>query len=193
MNHPTFSAVARVAVVALAVVLAACGAQTPEDRVAELRADHDVILNSFQVLEQPTGAADGAAAAVDEPVEDEAAEEEATEGETAATVDDAAAAPTTVRQDVLLDMIVRNLSSDGGLPGLTLDVEQADGTGTAKAAYRIYVDTSAIGPGGERAITHRLEDVDFEPGDGFHVEIRQAIPPEQRSDYREFSEMAEPS
>lgn len=170
------------------VTLTACAAQTPEERVAALRADYQVSLNSFQVLEEPV---ERATAAADE-MGDEA-------GETAEGVrvpalpeatEEATTPPVDVRQDVLLDIVVRNRSDDR-LPGLTLDVEQVDAAEQPKATYRVYLDTSTIGPGAERALSHRLEDVDFTTGDGFHVEVRQAILPEQRSDYREFSEVAE--
>lgn len=191
MSHRTVPFAAAALVVA---ALAACAAQSPEERVTALRAEYDASLNSFQVSERPVEAPPARA-----PVEEAAAgppgaEPLAGEGEPAAPAGEdepqPAAVDQHVRQDVLLDIVVHN-RSDERLPGLTLDVEQADAQGEPKTSYRIYADTSNIGPGSRGAITHRLEDVDFTPGDGFHVEVRQAIPPEQRGEYRELSEAGE--
>lgn len=181
-----------VAAAALAgALLAGCAAQTPEERVAALRADYGATLNSFQVREEPIAPAD--VTVVAEPAA-EAGTETALEAgtELAADAPAVAAVAPEVRQDVLLDIVVDN-RGDERLPGLTLDVEQADGQGQPKTTYRIWVDTSAILPGARGAVTHVLEDVDYAPGDGFHVEVRQAIPPEERDLYREFAEAAEPS
>lgn len=188
MNPRTASAAARAALVAVGATLVACAAQTPEERVAELRADFEVSLNSVQVVEQPLATA----TPVDPVAVGEPATEEAAAGAVAATgiagEEESPAVP--VRQEVVLDLVVRNLG-DGRLPWLTVDVEQADAAGRPKASHRIYLDTSTIGPGSERAIAHRLEGVHHAPGDGFNVELRQAIPPEQRSAYPEFGEAAE--
>ncbi|HUO87505.1 MAG TPA: hypothetical protein VM617_08930 [Thermoanaerobaculia bacterium] len=194
MNHHTAPAPTRVILAAIAIVtLATCAAQTPEERVVALRADYEASLNSFQVLEEPlepvAATTDGMAAEVDETT-DGGAEATQPEAEEETAEEETMAAPVAVRQDVLLDIVVRN-RSDGRLPGLTLDVEQVDAAEQPKAHYRIYLDTSTIGLGAERAVSHRLEDVDVTTDDKFHVEVRQAIPPEQRSDYREFSEVAE--
>ena len=204
--HPasTSTAATRATLAAIAIVtLAACAAQTPEERVVALRADYEASLNSFQVLEvplEPVAATtddmaaevdettDGSAGATPPEAEEEAAEEKIAEEETAE--EETMAAPVAVRQDVLLDIVVRHRSDDR-LPGLTLDVEQVDAAEQPKASYRVYLDTSTLGPGSERAVSHRLEDVDVTTGDGFHVEVRQAIPPEERSEYREFSEVAD--
>jgi hypothetical protein len=100
------------------------------------------------------------------------------------------APPPEVRRDVVLDILVDNRSGER-LPGLTLDVEQVDAQGQAKTSYRIWVDTSDIVPGTRRAVSHRLQDVDVSEDDGFHLEVRQAIRPEEREQYREFSEFGE--
>lgn len=195
MTHRTvpFAAAALVA----AATLAACAAQSPEDRVTALRAEYDASLNSFQVSERPVEPPPARA-----PVEEAAAGPPGAEplagegeptppaGEGEPTEPQPAPAAQEVRQDVLLDIVIHN-RSDETLPGLTLDVAQADAQGQPKTSYRIYADTSNIGPGSQGAITHRLEDVDYAPGDGFHVEVRQAIPPEQRGEYRELSEVGE--
>jgi hypothetical protein len=162
MSHHAITA-SLAAALAVAATLAACAPQSPEDRVTALRAEYEAELNSFQVVEQPVQPAPATA-----PV-DEAAD---------------------VRQDVLLDIVIHN-RSDERLPGLTLDVEQVDAQREPKTSYRIYVDTANIAPGSRAAVAHRLEDVDYALDDAFHVEVRQAIPPEQREEYRELSEAGE--
>lgn len=188
---------AAVAALALAATLAACAEQTPEERVTALRAEYEAELNSFQVIEEPLAPAPATA-----PVEEAAAAPPGTEptagdeeiapptGAAAAEPEPAAADPE-VRQDVLLDIVIRNRSSDDRLPGLTLDVEQVDAQREAKTSYRIWVDTSNIAPGSQGAVSHRLDDVDYVEGDGFNVEVRQTILPEQRDEYRELSEAGE--
>lgn len=176
------------AAVIAAATLAACAAQSPEERVAALRAEYEASLNSFQVREQPVEPPP-----VRAPVEEAAAGPPGAEpiaGEGEPVEPEPAPAAPEVRQDVLLDIVIHN-RSDERLPGLTLDVEQVDAQGEPKTSYRIWVDTSNIGPGSQGAISHRLEDVDYAPEDGFQVEVRQAIPPEQRGEYRELSEAGE--
>jgi hypothetical protein len=193
-----------VAALAAAAILAGCAAQSPEDRVTALRAEYEASLNSFQVIERPV-APPPATAPVEEAAagppgaEPVAGEDEPTPpvgdaapaGEEEAAPSEPAPAAQDVRQDVLLDIVIRNRSSDDRLPGLTLDVEQVDPQGEPKTSYRIWVDTSNIAPGAEGAVSHRLEDVGYVEGDGFNVEVRQAIPPEQRGEYRELSEAGE--
>lgn len=188
---------AAVATLALAATLAACAEQSPEERVTALRAEYEAELNSFQVIEEPLAPAPATA-----PVEEAAAAPPGTEptagdegiappiGEAAAEPEPPAADPE-VRQDVLLDIVVHNRSSDDRLPGLTLDVEQVDVQLEPKTSYRIWVDTSNIAPGAEGAVSHRLEDIDYVEGDGFNVQVRQTILPEQREEYRELSEAGE--
>lgn len=192
-RQPQRAAAAAVLAAAAAVVFAACAAQSPEERVAELRAGYTAELNSFQVRETPIAPPPAAAPA---PVEEAAAAPPAAgpvvDDEGAAAGDETAAAeppPPVVRQDVLLDILIHH-RGDETLPGLTLDVTQADAQQQEKASYRIWVDTSGIPAGSRGAVAHRLEDVDVAPGDGFHVEVRQAIPPEQRGEYRELDEAA---
>lgn len=187
---------AAAAALALAATLAACAEQSPEERVTALRAEYEAELNSFQVIEEPIAPAPATApveeaAAAPPGTEPTAGDEEIAPPIGAATAEpEPAAADPEVRQDVLLDIVVHNRSDDR-LPGLTLDVEQADAQRVAKTSYRIYVDTSNIAPGSRGAVSHRLEDVDYVEGDGFNVQVRQTILPEQREEYRELSEAGE--
>ncbi|HEX2163321.1 MAG TPA: hypothetical protein VHM02_05180 [Thermoanaerobaculia bacterium] len=191
MSPRPVPAVAASTVLALAALVAACAQPSPEERVSALRAGYHAQLNSFLVREEPIATPETAPAEEPEAAAAEA-DAAAAPSETAEPAEPAAepAAPApAVRQDVVLDVLVRN-DNDERLPGLTLDVEQADAQRQVKTSYRIWVDVSGIAPGTESAVTHTLQDVDYAPGDGFAVEVRQAIPPEQRDQYREFTEAA---
>jgi hypothetical protein len=192
MKPRTAPVAAAAAAALLATALAGCAAQTPEERVAALRAEYIVKLQGVQVVEQPV---EGPAPV---PVEEagagppaaDAVSGEAIAGQAEQLGAGETAPPPEVRRDVILDILVDN-RSDERLPGLTLDVEQVDAQGQPKTSYRIWVDTSEIAPGTRRAVSHRLEDVDATAADGFHLEVRQAIRPEEREQYREFSEIDE--
>jgi len=174
-------------VVALVMVVG-CAEKSPEERVADLRSGYTAELNSFVVesvplepdlsADQVEGEAAGEAAAE---AGEGAAEGEGEEGE------EGMEEPVPTQQDVLLDILIQNRSLEQ-LDGLTLDVTQADGAGNEKAHYRIWVDTSSVIKGRGHQILHRIEDIDYQEGDGFHVEVRHPVPPEERSEYREFSE-----
>jgi hypothetical protein len=161
----------------LAVALAGCAAKSPEERVAELRGKYDAALNGFVVKSRPAAA---------EPV---AAGEAATAGEETAAggADDGMAIEELpVTSEVMLDIVVRSQSNEV-LPGLTLDVSQVDGQKREKGHWRIWVNTSKILRGPGTQVTHVLPGVDYEEGDGFHVEVRRAVPAEERAEYREFA------
>ncbi|HEX2254072.1 MAG TPA: hypothetical protein VHQ65_12450 [Thermoanaerobaculia bacterium] len=185
-------------VAALLIPLAACQNEPPEERVARLRADYQAELSGFLVRERPiapTGAAgEPPAGAEAAPTEPEAAQPGTAEPgdaapETVPPLPDEAA----VERDVVLDIMLRN-RGDESLPGITLDIEQVDAQERVKANYKIYVDAAGATPGGQpAAVSHVLEDVDFAPGDKFAVEVRSAVPPEARGDYRELAEAAEGS
>jgi hypothetical protein len=85
-----------------------------------------------------------------------------------------------VDQDVELRLRVRH-QGDGELPGITLDVVQTDAARRDKRRWRVWVESGA----GEA--TRRLEDVEYHPGDGFRVEVRQPVPEAERGEYRELS------
>lgn len=186
------------------VGLGACAQETPEERIARLRADYDVTLNSFvmdQVPVEEEVMGEGEMAAEGEMEGDGGLEgemeaepegqpgtEEGTEG-----MEEEDILEPVLQQDVLLDILVKN-NSQGTLPVLTLEVSQVDAEGyedlsqaLEKAHYRIEIDTSRLIKGASEQILHRLEDVDFEEGDAWAVEVRHPVPPEDRSEYREFS------
>ncbi len=88
------------------------------------------------------------------------------------------------KQQIVLDVLVAG-GSKPPLPGLTLDVSMAGADGVEKARRRVWVETASVGVSGEqRAIL--FDDLDYQPGDGFWVEVRSPIPVAERGDYREL-------
>jgi hypothetical protein len=160
------------------LVAGACGPpQSPEERVAELRSRYDAMLNGFVVNQAPVEEA----MAEEMPMEmeaEEAAEPAMEEGEMMAE-------PMPLLQEVLLDILVSTTSRET-LPGLTVDITQVDAEKNVKQTWRVYLDTSAVHRGPGTQITHRLEGVEYQEGDGFNVEVRHPVPPEERGEYQEF-------
>lgn len=174
---------------------AACAQPTPEERVADLRSHYEATLQNFVIREEPlVDPLTDAEPALEG--EEPAAEEAPAEGEEALGEELIEEVP--VRQDVVLDILVRHDNHEN-LPGLTVEVAQL-GEGAseelsweeiqsgAKTTWRVYLDTAAIGRGQGNSVLHKLEDVDVAPGDRFVVTVRDPVPPGDRGDYREFSE-----
>jgi hypothetical protein len=92
------------------------------------------------------------------------------------------------RPEVLLDVLLRN-DGRGTLPGVTLDISMAGPGGAEKTHRRVYVDARGADPGGKQ-VSLTLEDLPYEQGDGFSVEVRSAVPPADRGEYREFATSA---
>jgi len=167
-------------VLAVAVVLAGCG---PAD-VNQLRGNYVAQLNGWVVKEEPmaivsgidTVAGDEQAAA---PVE---GEDESTEpmSEPQELSTDAVVTTKTVILDILLQH-----KSGATLPGITLDVTQADSQHNEKHSWKVWVDTSQLA--GTQQFTHTLENVELDEGDVFNVEVRSFVPESERSEYKEFS------
>ncbi|MDX1384118.1 MAG: hypothetical protein R3190_10775 [Thermoanaerobaculia bacterium] len=168
-------AVGRSLILAVVVVaVAGCGPQlTPEEEIELLRSQYTAELTSITVKQDP-----GSGAA------------EATAGEEPPDVDDAAGLDLDqppVRTDVVLDILVSTTSQDY-LPGVTIDVQHVDAERREKDLRRLWVDTSSLVRGGGTQVTHVLEDVDYEVGDGFHVEVRSPVGEDERAEYREFGD-----
>lgn len=148
------------------LLLAACAG---EGGVAGARAGYIAEMGSFSVVQAP--------AMAEEATEDAEAEAEATEE---------AAAPTEPAMvTVLLDFLIHNEGS-GALDGVTVDLTIAGPDGNEKERRLIWVDTAGLTKGSQRQVAHDLTDVAYSDGDGFHVEVRNPIPMEERGDYREF-------
>lgn len=191
------SAAAAAVLVLAAGLLAGCGPDDPAEQVEAARARYEAEAVSFSVDQTPRGPAQEPAAAPGEtaPAPDEAAgEEPATErppGDEAAgdaALDGAEAAD--LEQDAILDILLRFNGTDP-LPGITVDVTHADAAGNDKRVHLVYLDTSNVHRGTPTQIVHRLEDVPYEEGDGFHATVRSPIPPAERDLYREFAEAGE--
>lgn len=162
----------------LALLLVGCAQQD----VAELRRNYSAELQAFVVKKEPTDTMAEAEMAEGE-TEAEAGAEEGETGEEEGTGTEAMGGPVTA--DIVLDIAVSHEGA-GRLPGVTLDVTQADASEDVKRTWKVYVDTSTMGV--EKQISHTLKDVEYEEGDGFHVEVRQSIPPEEQGEYKEFQQ-----
>jgi hypothetical protein len=187
---------AAVALLAVSALGAGCSTPSPEERVAELRANYEATLQNFVIREEPLvepmiGDQD---AMDEETVDEETMGEEPAEGEEVIE-------EVPVRQDVVLDILIRHGNREN-LPGLTVEVaqmgegaademswEEIESSAARKATWRVYLDTSAIGRGQGNSVVHTIEDVDgVDPGDRFVVSVRKPVPPAERSQYREFAE-----
>lgn len=183
--------VRRISYLALSMILVllvagACGPpQSPEERVAELRSQYDAVLNGFVVNQQPVEEAMAEEMPMEMEGEEAAEPAMAEEGEEMM----AEAEPMPLLQEVLLDILVSTTSRDT-LPGLTVDITQVDADENVKQTWRVYLDTSTVHRGPGTQITHRLEGVEYQEGDGFNVEVRHPVPPAERGEYQEFQAAA---
>ncbi len=177
--------------VPIVLVLAACP-KSPEEKLANLRSYYsarvigivvDAVPVPAQALEDPMGGLDG-----DLPPAD-GAPETANGGEG----EDMEASPMVpVHQNVLVDILLQHDSPEK-LPGITLDLEMVDAQEVQKHSWKVWVDTSELPKATGTQFTHLLEDIDYVEGDGFSVEVRSHVPPEERGEYKEFSAAAAPA
>jgi len=181
--------------IALSLLLAvACGKpMSPEEKVADQRAKYTATLNGFVVHAVP----------VDEAMEGAQGEAmETTMDETTGAMDDQAsgegmdeamdqeggeAMPAPTRQDAILDILVSTTSREP-LSHLTVDVDQVDANENPKGHWLAYLDTADVHRGPGTQISYTVENVDYADGDGFNVEVRSPVPPEDRGQYKEFQE-----
>ena len=91
-----------------------------------------------------------------------------------------------VSQKVRLDVLIQH-RSDERLPGITVDISMIDSSEVEKGHWRVWFDTSEVTQATVTQFTHLLEDVGYEEGDGFFLEVRHPVPVEERSEYRDFS------
>lgn len=179
------------ALLAVATVgLAGCSQKSPEERVAELRRHYNAELNSFVIEETPLEPAPASAeeGLVGEGMAGEGMAGEEMEG--GMEGEEAMAEPVEVRKDVVLDVLVQNRATEP-LAGLTLDIGLVDADKNEKAHYRHWVDTSNLLKGRGESFVHRIEDVPYEDGDAFYVEIRTPVPAAERGEYQEFATAGE--
>lgn len=183
MHQRTSWILAGVLAAVLVLALTGCG---PAD-VSTLRRNYTAELNGWVAKEEPMAIVSG----IDTVAGSEEDAEPGTEGEAAEEPGEAMSESSEEKtegiftsQTVVLDILVRH-TGGGTLPGLTLDITQGGADGQEKANWKLWVDTSDLG--GVKQITHTLEGVDLDEGDGFFVEVRQHVPEAERGEYKEFS------
>lgn len=197
----------RPAALALAAVFlltsfVACGPSTPAEKVTAKRQKYKVELVNFMVQEPEmpappamdgetdaddfvdaaaAEAGDGSLSETGEDPEDMAPQGEMADGDAMEPmmVDDG-------KRDVLLDLLLQSNTYEQ-LPGVTVDVTQADADSNEKAVFHVWLETAGMARGSQ-PFTHTLEDVEWEEGDGFHVEIRSSVPESERGEYREYAD-----
>jgi hypothetical protein len=186
--RPAAAVAAALAAAAVLATLVACTPPTPVERVSKLRAEYEAELNSFSIRETPVVAMGMEEMEGEEAMADAGAMEEegAMEGE-----DGGEEMQMSVRQDAVLDIVLRKTGGTDTLAGVTVDIYQVSADETEKATYRVFVDAARLNPGSRKAVSHVLEDVDYEEGDGFAVELRQPVPPELYGEYQEYAEALE--
>lgn len=181
-------------VVVLAVATTGCTTESYEDQVAKVRAEYTVELDGWRLKDEPLPAEEP----VDEAAEAEAiavaaeaaalAMEEAGEGEVVEEETQEASGESAPRStDVILDLLVR-FSGQEPLPGITVEIVQANASGEEKNTSLHWVDTRGVSNSEGLHIPISLEVDDYEDGDAFSVEWSAFVPPEVRGEYREFSE-----
>ncbi len=173
------------AALVLAAVFACGPPKSPEEKVAELRSEYTAKLNGFAVKQQPAAGAADEGMAGEAGASTAAGAETAQAGEMAQAGDMAASTP--VHQTAILDILVSRTGSHG-LPGVTVDITEADPKGDEKGHWRAYLDVSQVLPGADAQISYTLHDVDYEEGDGFNVEVSHPVPAAERGEYKEFQE-----
>ncbi|MCP3958299.1 MAG: hypothetical protein GY719_10650 [bacterium] len=174
-----------------------CGPGSPEGKVAATRAQYTVKLENFSAEEPPPPMLE--AEAVTEEVEEAAvavmSEEVAVTAEEAAESEETDVELETVMEtgprpmDVVLHLLVR-FGGDKALPGITVEVTQADPFGKEGEPTLHWIDTAGMSKSDVSQVDLRLEGVEFEDGDAFSVYLREVVPAEQHSQYREFAEAA---
>ncbi len=179
------------------LLLAGCTPKSPEEIVAETRTQY--FVEPTGMLVQEIEAEDALAAEADqgdEPAEatavaaeaaavaaEAAAEGEEVEGEEVAEAD----GPRTVQ--VLFDLILR-FDGRKSLPGITIDIAHQDPFDKEKARYQQWIETDGMSRGDASQLSFEKEIPDYETGDQFTIEFQAFVPPEERGNYREFSEAA---
>lgn len=161
-----------------ALLIFGCAQLSPEESVELRRSQYKVQLTSFAVDDEPQVAPVEAA----EAELGAAATSPAAGGEEILAELEAVVMTTT---QAVLDILVTT-EADEGLPGLTVELEQIGANGAVKMQRQLWLDVSRVVRGSGAQITHVVEDVDYEEGDGFAVSIRSPVPPGERNVYREF-------
>ncbi len=171
------------------LVLTGCS-KSPEERVAKLRTYYKarvigIIVDAVPALEAVPEGLMGEGDAPATAIADIEAVGDSGEGEGGEGMEpEVAAVP--IRQTVRVDILIQHDSPEE-LPGVTLDLEMVDSQEVLKNSWKVWVDTSELPKATGSQFSHVLEDIDYVEGDGFSVDVRSYVPPEERSEYREFS------
>ncbi len=187
------------------LTLPGCGPSSPEAQVTATRAQYTVRLESFSVkepvmeeavmaepaMEEASEMAEVAAVAVAaEAAAAEAEEgEEGEGGEMGADEMDLEEASGPQPKDIVLHLLVR-FNGDTALPGITVEVTQQDPFGKEKEPTLEWIDTAGMSKSDVKQVDLVLEGLEYEDGDGFSVLLSQAVPAEERGQYREYAEAA---
>lgn len=175
----------------LVVLAVACAPTDPVTRVDEARAKYTVQLNNWLDRTPSPPAAETAeeevaeVAAVAAESAEAAAVEETMMGEGEEIEVDTGPQPISI----LFDIAVRFDGNDP-LPGVTIELIQQDADGNAKETRRQYVETAGARRGSPKQVDFELDGFLVEEGDQFGVSIRQAVPPQDHGEYREYAEAA---
>lgn len=179
------------------LLMVGCAPGSPEEQVAKTRAQYTVKLENFSVEEpepepmpepemaEEAGEAEGAAMAAEAAVAEEAAEGEAAAEEMDEELEEVM--ETGPRpMNVILHLLVQ-FGGDESLPGITVEVTQADPFGKEKEPTLHWIDTAGMAKSDVKQVDLRLEGMEYEDGDAFSVLLSTGIPADT-SGYREFAE-----
>jgi hypothetical protein len=187
VDHYSHRNLAFVLAVLPLLILVGCAQKSPEEVVAETRTEYFLEPTGMLVQEPETASEDLLA---EDAAEAEQGDEPAAAEAAAAAEEDEAAAeeaegPRTVR--VMFDVVVR-FDGRKSLPGITIDISHRDPFEKEKARYQQWIETPGMSRGDARQLSFEKEISNYETGDQFAIEFRPFIPPEERGDYREFTE-----
>lgn len=169
----------------VALLAVGCTPKSPEEKVAQLRSFYTARPIGFLVDAIPQEPL----AEPDVESEEPAGGEEAAEGDGGDGMEEVEIEPVPAIQNIRLDILLQHDSHEK-LPGITLDIYMVDASETEVATWKLWVDTAELPKATGTQFTHLLEDVDYQEGYAFSVEVRHPIPAEERGDYREFANAA---
>lgn len=189
----------------LLLPLTACQPEDPVQRVTNMRAKYVVQVNPRGLIATPHEEPQLDDAEMDnadmdnadmEVADGEIVDEVVVEGETPGAADDMNSDETTEGEetapaeptgyDVLLDILLQNNNNEV-LPQLTLDIVQTDRSENEIARFYHTVDTSQLLKGMDTQLSHKLEDIAYDPANHmFYVEVRSNVPASEYPLYPEF-------
>lgn len=176
-------------------LLVACQPKSPEEQVADTRAQYTVKLNSWyaNVENEPVEPMDGDSEDAEDGSEDASApseDPEVTESEVAeGEEEDAASELVTGPQPhtVVFDLLVVYDGRDEPLPGVTVRVSHAGPDGAEKGSWLEFLEMADIPKGTSHQVGFEKQDVLFEDGDQFAVTLEKSVAPADYAQYPEFA------